>query len=129
MWRRVSFLILGLLSSACAAASSSSRPVKSASREVITAAEIVASRVTDVYQAVLQLRPEFLRKRSALVIPAYRTPQVMVYLDDLEFGGAESMRYIPLARVRQIRYLSPTEADLRWGGRHFAGAIHVRTLR
>lgn len=129
MWRRFSFLVIGLFSSACAAASSPSRPVKSASREVITAAEIVSSRVTDVYQAVLQLRPEFLRKRSAVALPTYQTPQVLVYLDDLRFGGAESMRNIPLARVRQIRYLSPVEADLRWGGRHLAGVIHVTTLR
>lgn len=129
MWRRVLVLAIGLFSSACAAASSSTRPVRSAGRDVITAAEIVASRVTDVYQAVAQLRPEFLRKRSGVVIAPYRVPQVIVYLDDLEFGTAESMRHIPLARVRQIRYLSATEADLRWGGQHPAGAIHVSTLR
>jgi hypothetical protein len=129
MWQRVSILVIGLFSSGCAAASSSTRPMKSASRDVITAAEIVASRVTDVYQAVVQLRPEFLRKRSAAPIAPYRAPQVIVYLDDLEFGAAESMRHIPLVRVRQIRYMSATEADLRWGGRHPAGAIHVSTLR
>ena len=129
MWRRVLIVVVGLTSTACAAASTSTRPVKSASRDVITAAEIVASHVTDVYQAVLQLRPEFLRKRSPVAVQAYRTPSVVVYLDDLEFGGAESMRTIPLTQVRLIRYLSPTEADLRWGGKHPAGAIHVTTLR
>lgn len=129
MWRRVLVIAAVLFSSACAAASPSTRPVRSAGRDVITAAEIVASRVTDVYQAVSQLRPEFLRKRTGVVISPYRVPQVIVYLDDLEFGTAESMRHIPLARVRQIRYLSATEADLRWGGQHPAGAIHVSTLR
>jgi hypothetical protein len=52
-----------------------------------------------------------------------------VYLDDLPFGGVESLRSIPLERVRVIRYLSPFDADLRWGGSHPAGAILVTTLK
>ncbi len=131
MWRRISLLTLGLMvgGTACAAASATTRPVRSAGREVITAAEIVASRVQDVYQAVSQLRPEFLRRRSLSLAQPYRTPEVLVYLDELEFGTAESMRNIPLSRVRLIRYLSPTEASLRWGGNYPGGVIHVTTLR
>ena len=132
MWRRISLLALGLVSTACAAASSPSRPVRSAGRDVITAAEIVAARVTDVYQAVAHLRPEFLQRRAA-TIPApttsYRAPQITVYLDDMEFGSVESMRHIPLQRVRLIRYVPPTEASLRWGGQHRGGVIHVVTLK
>jgi hypothetical protein len=129
MWRRFSVLMLGLAGTACAAASSSTRPMASAGREVITAAEIVASRVTDVYQAVTQLRPEFLRKRNTTPMVSYSRPQVVVYLDDMEFGYPESLRHIPLDRVRQIRYLSRSEADLRWGRYHPAGAIHVVTVK
>ena len=129
MWRRMALLGLGLVGTACAAASPTTRPVRSASREVITAAEIVSSRVQDVYQAVAQLRPEFLRRRSLSMAQPYRMSEVLVFLDDLEFGTAESMRNIPLARVRQIRYLTPSEASLRWGGQHPGGVIHVTTLR
>lgn len=129
MWRRASLVFVSLCSMACAAASSSARPVKSAGRDVITAAEIVASRVTDAYQAVSQLRPEFFRRRGASPVPAFATPRVVVYLDHLPFGNAESLRHIPLDRVRLIRYLTPHEADLRWGRAHPAGAIQVTTLR
>ena len=130
MWRRVSLVMVGLLCTACAAASSTTRPVRSAGRDVITAAEIVTSKVTDVYQAVMQLRPEFLRRRTPTLaaVSSYRAPQVSVFLDGMEFGPAESMRQIPLPRVRLIRYLTPTEASLRWGGRYPAGVIHVTTL-
>jgi len=100
-----------------------------AGRDVLTAAEIVASRVTDAYQAVVQLRPEFLRHRGLTAIPSIVAPEATVYLDDLPFGPVESLRSIPLERVRIIRYLSPTEADLRWGGSHAAGAILVTTLK
>jgi hypothetical protein len=96
---------------------------------VITAAEIVAARVTDVYQAVSQLRPEFLRRRGGAAMPAFAPAAIGVYLDELPFGGVESLRYIPLDRVRLIRYVSPSDADLRWGGSHPMGAILVTTLR
>ncbi|MEX2154997.1 MAG: hypothetical protein WD825_16760 [Gemmatimonadaceae bacterium] len=96
---------------------------------MLTATEIVASRVTDVYQAVTQLRPEFLRRRSHLSVPAFSAVTVRVYLDELALGTAESLRHIPLDRVRLIRYLSPLDADIRWGGSHPTGAILVTTLK
>ena len=130
MWRRsVMVAVAGMFSMACAATSSPSRPVVRVSRDVITAAEIVGARVTDVYQAVAQLRPEFLRRRGSSAVPGFTRPPVIVYLDDLEFGTPESLRNIPLGRVRLIRYLRANEADLRWGRRHPSGAIQVTTLR
>lgn len=130
MWRRLSMVILSTSLSACAA-SPSTRPIiaTGSARDVITAAEIVASRVTDAYQAVAQLRPEFLRRRALGTIPAFAAPEAVVYLDDLPFGSLESLRSIPLERVRLIRYLSPAEADLRWGGTHMSGAILVTTMK
>lgn len=130
MWRRVLYVLVGLSVTACAAAAPSSRPnFRSAGRDVITAAEIVASHVTDAYQAVAHLRPEFLRRRSVRAVAPFIAAPVAVYLDDLPFGNAETLRYIPLGQVRLIRYLSPSDADLRWGGLHPAGAILVTTLK
>jgi hypothetical protein len=130
MWRRVSYVLVGVSLTACAAATPSSRShFSNAGRDVLTAAEIVASRVTDAYQAVAQLRPEFLRRRGSTPSPSLSSPPVLVYLDELPYGTAESLHYIPLERVRSIRYISGSEADLRWGGSHSAGAILVTTLK
>lgn len=102
----------------------------SPARNVLTAAEIVTARVSDVYQAVTQLRPDFLRRRPATVAAMIDRPAaIQVYLDGLPFGTEESLRAIPLDRVRVIRYLTPFDADLRWGGSHPTGAILVTTLR
>jgi hypothetical protein len=130
MWRRT-FLVLASLSSlACAAAGPPTYHAASGvRRDIITAAEIVAARATDVYQAVTQLRPEFLRRRGGTAVNAPSRSNIVVYLDELPYGGLESLRYIPLDRVRLIRYVSPTDADLRWGGSHPTGAILVTTLR
>jgi hypothetical protein len=129
MWRRVSYVLVGLTLTACAAATQHGRPVLiGASRDVITAGEIVAARVTDAYQAVIQLRPEFLRRRAGSAIPFAPAP-VEVYVDELPFGPPETLRLVPLDRVRLIRFMSPVEADLRFGGRHASGAILVTTLK
>ena len=130
MWQRVSLAFLGLTLTACAAATTSSRSnVSGMGRDVLTAAEIVAARVTDVYQAVLQLRPEFLRRRPiAQPTAPFGTVSIAVYLDEMPYGSTESLRQIPLERVRLIRYLSPTEANIKFGGSHPAGAIMVTTM-
>jgi hypothetical protein len=130
MWRRVTYAMLGVSLTACAATTASSRPfLANTRRDVISAAEIVASRVTDAYQAVAHLRPEFLRRRPARPVVSPMQSSIPVYVDDLHFGDSESLRYVPLERVRQIRYLSATDADLRWGGSHPSGAILVTTLK
>ena len=131
MWRHVAYVLAGLSMTACAAANTPpSRPsFREAGRDVITASEIVSSRVTDVYQAVLQLRPEFLRRRFARPVSSFAPGTVAVYLDDLRFGNVETLKYIPLGQVRLIRFLSPNDAEVRWGGTHPAGAILVTTLK
>lgn len=131
MWRRIVCALVGCLLTACAAATTASSRsyLRSAGRDVITAAEIVASHVTDVYQAVAHLRPEFLRRRASRPVSLATPTTIAVYLDDLPFGTEESLRFIPLERVRLIQYFAPADADLRWGRAHPAGAILVTTLK
>ena len=131
MWRRLFLVLVGLAVTACAAATTPSARAGfgSAGRDVITAAEIVAAQVVDVYQAVAHLRPEFLRRRAVPPVTAYSAPTVMVFLDDLPLGDVEALRQIPLERVRLIRYLHPNEVSLRYGGSQGIGAILVTTLK
>src|SRR5438874_8670368 len=92
MWRRASLAFVGVSLTACAAATSYPNPAfVNAGRNVLTAAEIVSARVTDAYQAVIQLRPEFLRHRVAATIPAFAPVVVEVYLDNMPFGTAEAL--------------------------------------
>jgi hypothetical protein len=130
MWQRACLRVVVSVSlTACAAATQSSRPIAGAGRDVITAAEIVAARVTDVYQAVSQLRPEYLRRRAVTTVPTITPVSVAVYVDDVWFGNAESLRLVPLDRVRQIRYVTRADAELRYGRRLPAGVILVTTLK
>src|SRR5687768_16188210 len=119
MWRHALAPLLGLSLSACAASTNSTPGNVRYSvdgRGVLTAAEIVAARVTDVYQAVSQLRPHFLRRRISRPTVTSAPTSVTVYVDDLPFGGVESLSQIPLERVRMIRYISAMMAEVRFGG-------------
>jgi len=91
------------------------------------APEIVASRVTDAYQAVLRLRPDFLRRDTGADIRGTDSDGIHVYLDDVDIGGVDALRRVPLDAVTQIRYVPRIEADMRWPGRHPAGVILVST--
>ena len=129
MWRRAVAPLLGLSLAACATTNNAPNARYAAStRDILTAAEIVASRVSDAYQAVSQLRPHFLRRRNTLPTAISSSATVVVYLDDLPYGGSESLRQIPLERVRMIRYINSMSANVRFGGSHPAGAILVTTL-
>jgi hypothetical protein len=122
-------IVLGFTAS-CAVATTSAGPFTSTGSNVLTAAEIVASHVSDAYQAVMQLRPDYLRRRYVSPVPSVTDSySVSVYLDDFLIGDAESLRSVPLGEVRSIRYLPPMEADMRFGGQHPAGAILVVTTR
>lgn len=134
MWRRISLLVVvGLSTSACAAATSTARPVKSAGRNVITAAEIVGSHVgdqfRDLYQTIHRLRPEFLKRRTNMPNTPFTESRIMVYLDGIQYGTVETLSLIPTEIVETIRFIRPAEANIRYGRAHVGGAIEVTTKR
>jgi hypothetical protein len=50
---------------------------------------------------------------------------IAVYVGNVMYGGADELTRVLAANVREIRYLSPSEAQFRFGPRHDAGVIVV----
>lgn len=128
MWRRL--VVVGwAVSLAACATSTQQMQFGGASRDVLLAREIVAAKVVDAYQAVMRLRPEFLRWRGLDTgIPGQGA--VRVFLDDVELGGPEALRQVSLDAVTQIRFVTASEAAMRWGtNRAGGGVILVSTQR
>jgi hypothetical protein len=50
---------------------------------------------------------------------------VIVYVDGTRMGGVQELKRIPSQDVREIRFLSASDAQLRYGTGHAAGAIQV----
>lgn len=78
--------------------------------------------------------------RPGLVMPRYpvvarsangdamlRANMIQVYVDNVPYGGVETLALIPAASVRSVRRLTPLDAVTRFGGSHLNGVIVVTT--
>ena len=95
--------------------------------DVITIDEISKSQSQNAHDAVRRLRPAFLAARGPTTLLQRNERQLVVYLDGRRFGDVESLRTITTDGIFEIRYLSPNQAQQRWGMNHAGGVIHVVT--
>ena len=123
------FLLLAAGVAGCASpsggapATQQSRP-RAGSRNVITAEEITTIDVQNALQAVQRLRPNFLQTRGNVSITQGKQ-EIVVYIDQTRMGGPSALAQIPITEVREIQYLSGTDATQRFGTGHGSGAIIV----
>ena len=96
---------------------------------VIVAEELKRTSATNVYDAVVQLRPQWaatVRKRSfAEQERVGDRGTVIAYVDGVRYGEVDALREVPLLTVQEIRFYDATEATSRFGTGHPAGAIEV----
>ena len=90
--------------------SSRSRPGVPADPYRITTAELEASRFDNLYDAVRQMRPDWFRRASSS-----GSGPIWVYLDDQQVGGVTALGRFTTRSVVEVRYLTPTEAQVRYG--------------
>ena len=104
------------------------RPVRGglnliASSEIETAGNDVIS----AYELVQRLRPGMLRARN---LTAGNTGEgnvfgVIVFVDEVRLGDVEQLRTVMRGTVREIRFISASDATTRWGTGHSNGVIQV----
>lgn len=95
-------------------------------RSTLLADEIKSVAANNVHDAITRLRPEWLRRRGQL---SFRSAgeELVVYLDGVRLGGAESLRRLDVASVMAIEMMNGSQATMRYGTGHAGGAIVVRT--
>ena len=123
--RRLQWQVAGIalvLASACVR--NSGDPVLQSS-DIITRAELSKTSALNAYEAVQRLRPQFFkdRGRTSILRAESRTP--IVVLDDRPLGDMSTLRDISLNVVYEIRYLSASQAQVKYGSGYPAGAIVV----
>ena len=107
------------------------RPTRAAgARDPITVGEIQAIQAASAYDAIVKLRGSFLQARgvNSFMAPV-RSTRPIVFVDGMETGTIFELRSIPAADVFEIRFLSSSEATLRYGDGYMAGIIQVTTKR
>jgi hypothetical protein len=111
--RPVSLLVLLWLAAA---------PLQSQHRsDLITADEIeaVIAKGATAFDVVQTLRPRWLKVRDAYLgsdpSSIINSQGAHVYLDDHDQGDVEYLKTIPAERIAQLRWISATEAGVRYG--------------
>lgn len=154
-------LAAGVLLLAAAAACASSQGGASATqagtqraaRYTITAVELAEAGTSNVYDAIVKLRPEFLRERGTSTISAepmpssgrsgagraapstpntgtavpMSRPRLRIYDNDALLENVDALKRIPVDAVIEVRYVPGPEAAVKYGTNHAGGALFVKT--
>ncbi|MGQ0712714.1 MAG: hypothetical protein ACT4PJ_03160 [Gemmatimonadaceae bacterium] len=122
---RFTTLALAMLVAAGCASSSSGRRTAARDAKMLTAEEIRQSSGSNMYEVIRSYRPEWLIKRGQTSINL--EGDIVVYVDNVALGGPESLRSIDVQSVQSARFMSASEAQMRYGVGHMHGAIVVTT--
>src|SRR3982075_2112984 len=102
MMRIMSLAGLGAVLVLACAPPSTGRPVQEAN--VITKEEILSTHAANVYDAISNLRPNFLRYRGQTTIRGADTGYPKVYLDRMLYGDINSLKNMNLNGIREIHF-------------------------
>lgn len=116
-------LVVALLLAACSTAPRAESQGRD--RNLITAEDIAGINVMDAYEAVRQLRPEFLRARGSFSIRSAEGQYPVVYVGGVRYGELNQLRAIRANDVLSIRFIGAADATTRWGTGHAGGVIEV----
>ena len=119
------FCVALVVVSACAAGTRTSAADRSSSRDLITESELLGITAVNAFNAVQQLRPQWLRSRGASSLRTSEADLPVVYLDEMRFGDLTVLQNIPIAEIAEIRYISGPDATTRWGTGVSGGVIQV----
>jgi hypothetical protein len=122
-----SFVALLLFAAACSSIRRSRQP--GGDQYLIVGSELQASSHNNLYDAVRQLRPSWFTKdmRGG---SGPSDQRIMVYVNDRNVGSATELRSYPVAYPSRLRYMAPTEAQVRFGpANRMRPAIVIETDR
>lgn len=118
-------LVLVLFAAGCSSSAASGRRSSARDARTLSSEEIRQSASANLYEVIRARRPEWLIKRGQTSINL--EGDIVVYVDNVALGGPETLRGIDVQSVQVVRFLSASEAQMRYGVGHMHGAIVVTT--
>jgi hypothetical protein len=112
---------------ACASAPTTGAPGVKHDANVITREEIAAANVTNAYDAIQRLRPQFFRSHGSTSLSSADAGFPTVYLNRQRYGDISNLQQLEVTAIREIRYYSPAQATNRFSVGSPSGAIEVIT--
>ena len=114
--------VVAVLLGGCASAGGSEAGARPGPRDRILAEELANLQQLSALEVVQRLRPNWLRIRGGSL------PEAVLDGTPIE-GGARALQNIRVGEIRELRYLNPSDATMRFGTGYPAGAILVFTGR
>ena len=102
---------------------------------MISEAEIASlnGALANAFLVVQRLRPAMLRVRGGSTSSSSQggvdRTALVVYFDSQPMGGVDALREVLTTQVREIRYLSASDATTMFGTGHMSGAIQIISKR
>ena len=125
--KAATLIVAAAVLSACSGSGPGTTPGFKYDRYVLTEAEIGQSDASTAYELVQMKRPEFFRPQVPRSTGGAAIP--VVYVDGNKYGVPNDLMKISGHVVKEVRYLKPVDANLRYGAGHAGGAILVTTKR
>lgn len=102
---------------------------KSGGQNLITQAEIEYVNVSNAYEAIQRLRPRMLQRRVGSSTDKGEAGEIIVRLDNARYGFTDQLSGISSDRIKEIRFISPSDATTQWGTGYTEGVILVITKK
>jgi hypothetical protein len=120
----VGLALLVTLTASCGTSGASGRRSTRDAR-VLLAEEIRGTSASNLLDAIRARRPEWLIKRGQNSVNF--EGDIVVYVDNVALGGPDALRSIDVQSIQMVRFMTASEAQLRYGVGHTHGAIVVTT--
>jgi hypothetical protein len=130
-WRPMLLIVGSLALTACATPKGELDPTLTpgiGGRDVLFAADLVHSHAPTVYEAILEVRPDFFDRQLSFDARGRRLP-TRVFVDGTDKGDIDALRTLPIGPVTSIRYVEPGDAEFRWAHGTTGAVIVVTTAR
>lgn len=101
-------------------------PTRSTST-VIIAADLQATKATNLYDAIQQFHPEWFGRTGAISIRDTKAYAVEVFIDNQRAGGIDVLRQTSLSHALAVRYFPASQAQMRFGLGNLNGVIQIMT--
>ena len=127
MRHRERFLIALAVAAAGACASTGQRAgtASGGDQSVITSEELHQSTTSNLLEYIRARRPRWLERNYAAVLRPERVSTVAVFLDNQPFGGPDALSQFPLSSAEEVRYFTPSDAQMRFGPGYLNGVIQI----
>lgn len=130
-----SVLAIAMLAACQSTAPAGATPTPAHSRTTILAAEWQNMPVTNLYEVVEHLHPEWLAQRNSMTAGRARgltdenSSEVSVYVDNERAGNTGVLKSLQLGSASAMHYFSAAESQARFGTSNLNGVIQVVTMR